>query len=90
MVTNIELYESLSGKVGEEAARMISDMVPPAAELATKSDIVELKHEVSEIRGEMRASFRAVEARLTRWMLTFFVPLWLGVWGVIVTLLVKT
>lgn len=36
-----------------------------------------------------KADLKELEASILRWMLTFFLPLWLGVFGVIITLLVQ-
>jgi hypothetical protein len=61
----VELYEALKPYVGVQAAQMIADVVPAAEHLATKQDV----HMVlAEIRG--------LEARIFRWGLTFFVPMW--------------
>jgi hypothetical protein len=43
MLTNVRLYEALKSHVGEEAAEMIAEVVPPAQNLATKEDIAVLK-----------------------------------------------
>jgi hypothetical protein len=42
-LTNIELYEALKKDLSEDSARMIAEVFPRAADLATKSDIAELK-----------------------------------------------
>lgn len=93
-MSNVELYEALKGPVGDKAARMIAEVVPPARELATKDD---LKLEITELRAEMREGFARIEAKFGELksqiygrMLTMFVPLWLGVFGVILTLLLKS
>jgi hypothetical protein len=65
MATNVQLYEALKPHVGQEAAGMIAEIVPPARDLATKQDILEL-------RGEMHA----LEARLAHKLLSYFIPLW--------------
>lgn len=81
MATTVELYEALKGHVGPDAARLVAESIPMTSELATKSDLAllgaEIKAEIAEIRGEIKG----VETRLMRWMLTYFVPLWLGVYG---------
>lgn len=109
-MTNVELYEALKGHIGEKAARMIAEVVPPARNLATKDDVSELSLKIAELRGEMREGFAVIEGRFARIegrfeglegkfgelkgqiygrMLTMFLPLWLGVFGIIATLLVK-
>ena len=37
-LTNVELYEALRNRVGEDAARLIAEVVPTASDLATKAD----------------------------------------------------
>ncbi len=141
MTTNVELYEALRDRIGEEAARMIAESVPPARELATRADVgasesalrrdlvdmrdglrgemgtlrnelrgemgtlrdefrVEmatlrdevradmsgLREDMAAMRGELLAAIKGTEAGLMRWMLTFFAPLWLGVWGTLVVI----
>jgi hypothetical protein len=76
-LTNVELYEALKDRVGEEAARLIADVVPAADELATKHDLLATKHdldreisgvrlEVTELRGEMREGFAAVRGEIQK------------------------
>jgi hypothetical protein len=113
-LTNVELYEALKGSVGEEAARMIAEVVPPASDLATKHDLLATKSdlereigavrleigavrlEIADVRTEMREGFgllrseiHALGERMSNRMLTMFIPLWLGVFGLIATLIVK-
>lgn len=57
---------------------MIAEAIPKAADLATKADIQALSLEI-----------KGLEARLLRWTVTLFMPLWLGVFGIIITLLVQ-
>ena len=77
-LTNIELYEALKKELSEESARMIAEVVPSAGELATKGDIAGLAQRIDQL-----------EARMFRWTLTFFVPLWAGVFGALIALVVK-
>lgn len=65
MTTNVELYEALKPHVGQEAAGMIADVVPPARELATKTDIAELRAELHKEVSGLRGT-----------LLTYFIPLW--------------
>ena len=92
-LTNVELYEALRGQLGEEAARLIANVVPVAEDLATKS---ELREEVAGLRAEMHEGFAMVRTEIERssketmrWMLTFFVPLWLGTWGSLLAVVLK-
>jgi hypothetical protein len=68
--TNIELDEALKAPVGDEAARMIAEVVPAAKDVATKTDL--------------ESGFN----RQLRWMIGMFVPLWLGVYASLATLIV--
>ena len=71
MATSVELYRALRGKLGENAAKMLAESIPRSEELATKTDIAEL-------RADMRG-----------WMLTFFVPLLIGVYGTLAAVIVS-
>jgi allophanate hydrolase subunit 1 len=89
---NIALYEALKAPVGEEAARMIAEVVPAAEDLSTKLDIAavhidiaRLEKLIAETRGEIHASTN----RTIRWMLTFFIPVWAGTWATVVAVLLK-
>lgn len=79
-VTNIELYEALKRDLNEDAARMIAEVVPPAANVATKSDIAELKAELKTDMARLEARMSDFEARLARnmnrWGAFFVIPLW--------------
>jgi hypothetical protein len=72
-LTHVQLYEALKPSVGEEAARMMADVVPPAENLATRDyidavraaleiKIAELHTKIAEVVGEMREGFAKVEA----------------------------
>lgn len=56
--------------------------VPGTEQLATKADLAELK-------VDLKAEIRESKAELMPWTLTFFVPLWLGVWGMLAALVPK-
>jgi hypothetical protein len=43
MMTHVELYRALEPHIGTEAAQMIADVVPQAANPATKEDIQALR-----------------------------------------------
>jgi hypothetical protein len=74
-LSHVELYEALKPSIGEEAASLIADVFPPAKELATKTDIAEvrgelrggfaeLRSEMRETNGELRAEMREANAEL--------------------------
>ena len=102
-MSHVELYELLKPTVGERAAELIAQVIPPADDLARKGDIAEVKIEIAdfkvemaEFRGEMREALARLHAeikeestRTTRWMLTFFIPLWIGTWGTVLAVLLK-
>jgi hypothetical protein len=75
MVTALELYEALKPTVGEEAARMMAEVLPLTEAVATKS--------------HLDARLSALEARIFRWMLGFFATLWVGNVALIVTIVLK-
>lgn len=94
-MTNVELYEALKGSIPEHAARMIAEAFHPSRELATRSDLAELRvattrdigdvlKEIAYLRGEIKAV-----ARLQQWMLAAFVPLWVGTFGTIIAVVLK-
>jgi hypothetical protein len=83
VTTNVQLYEALKPYVGQEAAGMIAEVVPPARDLATKHDIAELRAATAELRAatkqdiaELRGEIHAVEARMAHRLMSYFIPLW--------------
>lgn len=95
-MSNVELYEALKGAIPEAAARMIAESVPPSRELTTVNDLTRLD---GSLRGEiavvlrevvaLRGEIHAESARMMRWMLAFFVPVWAGTWGTVVAVILK-
>ena len=70
-LTHVQLYEALKPSVGEEAARLMAEVVPPAEHLATKSDIAEvrsdfsgLRAEFADLKAEMREGFAQVRGEM--------------------------
>jgi len=43
---HVELYEALKPHIGQQAAGMFAEVVPPAANLATKEDIQSLRADI--------------------------------------------
>jgi hypothetical protein len=68
MTTNVELYEALKPSIGQDAARMIAEVVPPTRDLATKADVetlrAEMRTEFASVRGEMRTEFAGVRGEM--------------------------
>jgi len=74
MATHVDLYRKLEPVVGPEAAQMIADAIPPAGEAVSKND--------------MRGAIQELRADIFRWGLAAVIPLWIGVWGAFLTLLI--
>jgi hypothetical protein len=83
-LTNVALYEALKPTIGEEAARMIAEVVPPTRDLATKADLaaLELNARFAAMEGRMHAE----ATRTIKWIVGVFVPVWGATWGGIVAL----
>lgn len=75
MATKIEFYERLKEHIPDEAARLIAEEVNVEDELITKDY---LHGELQSLRSDM-----------FRWMLAFFAPLWLGVFGTLAAILIR-
>ena len=91
--THVELYEALRPYIGDMAAEMMAEVIPPAAELATKGD---LTIAVTDLRGEMREGFAELrgdiarsQASNLRWMVAMFVPVWVGTWTMVAAVILK-
>ncbi|MEX0873321.1 MAG: hypothetical protein WD646_13370 [Actinomycetota bacterium] len=86
----MELYEALKGPVGEKAARMIAEIVPVAADVARKQHVAEavatLSREIADVRVEVRAS----NTRTIQWILGVTIPLWIGTWGMMAAILLRS
>jgi len=67
-VSNVELYEALKSKIGEEAARLMANVIPAAENLATKDDLSEtkgaLRYELAETKAELKAEIVGTKAEL--------------------------
>lgn len=91
MAMSLELYDNLKGEIGEKAARVIAEAIPPGDHLATQAA---MERGFEQVRAEIKSGLEGLETRLMRWMLSFFVPLWLGVYGtlaaVVITLIVRS
>jgi hypothetical protein len=86
VLTNIELYEALKRDLSEDSARMIAEVVPPASDLATKTDI-------SELKGYLERRFAESDRRVTRSMMRMIVvfvgPLYAALTAEVVKLILK-
>ena len=95
-LTHVELYEALKGTVSDEAARLIAEVVPPAENVATKADVQAVKADVQLVRSDLEVAvaklqgqMHAETTRTIKWMLGFSIPMWAGMWGTIVAILLK-
>ncbi len=66
MATNVELYEALKPTVGEEAAKMIAEVVPPTRDLATREDVGFVRSELGVVRSELSREIDLVRSELSR------------------------
>lgn len=64
---------------------MIAEVVPPARELATKSDIAGVNERIARVEAKVDSM-----ARLQQWMVAFFVPVWAGTFGTLIAVVLKT
>ena len=62
--TNVELYEALRHTVGEDAARMIAEVVPPVGEVATKADLLATKADLVAEVGSVRSEIGTVRSEI--------------------------
>ena len=88
-LTNVELYEALKPSVGEDAARLIAEVLPGAEELATRHDLLTTKSELQLSFARLEGMIERSSKETMRWMLTFFVPLWIATWGTLLAVLLK-
>lgn len=73
--SGIEFYEALRAYIPEEAARLIAERSPQPRDLATRADV---QAAVAELKADIRG-----------WMLAFFVPLWIGVYGTLAAIVIS-
>jgi len=93
VATNLERYEILKRHLPDEAARVIAEAWLPAEQLVTRDYLdARLTEQSAQIHEVMRRLEARIDGRidsLQRWMLAFMASLWLGMGGMIVTILVK-
>jgi hypothetical protein len=93
-LTHVQLYEALKPAVGEDAARLMAEIVPPAENLATKADLLATKADlveqfsrVWEEFAKVRTEMHAETNRTIRWMMGFLISAWVGSFGSLVAIL---
>ncbi len=68
---------------------MIAEVVPAAEDLATKAELhaveAKLEGKLAELRVEMHGGFSSMKG----WMIGVMIPLWVGVYGTLITLIVQ-
>ena len=65
-----EVYDAFrSAGVSDELAAAAAQAIPPSGELATKSDVrelrAEIRAEIAELRADTRSDMKALELRMT-------------------------
>lgn len=85
MSTRIEFYERLREHIPDEAPRLIAEemstestVIAKIEHLATKDDVHRVELAVEKLRS---STFR--------WNLLFFVPLWVGTYASLVTMVLR-
>ncbi len=75
-----EVYDAFkSAGVSDEQAAAAALAIPPSGELATKSDIRELRAEMRELRADTRSDMKDLELRMT---VRFFAAVGMAVAGI--------
>ena len=92
--TDIQLFQILRQKLGEKEAEALVGFVDTKIKenneanlkiLATKEDIAALKEDIAIVRQEVAI----VKSDILKWMIGMFIPLYLSIIGLIITLLLK-
>lgn len=87
--SDIEFYEGLRAHIPEEAARLIAERFPQPRDLATKGDLRELEAARSKDIQGVRIEIQELKADIRGWMLAFFIPLWIGVYGTLAAVVIS-
>lgn len=92
-VANIELYEELKKSLTEEAARMIAEVFPAGADVATRGDIARLELAIARLEskmGEMSSELKSyIDSRLLRYTATVVIPICTMLLGAIIAFVIK-
>lgn len=103
MGAKIGFYERLKEHIPEQAARLIAEEMTIEGELsakleqlATKDDLERFatKDELARFATKddlhrVEMSVERLRSSMFRWQLTFFVPMWLGVYGTLAAILFR-
>src|SRR5688572_14383360 len=87
VITQIDLYMALRGKIGEPEAKMLTEYVDQKAVetfdkgkdiLATKDNLNTAKQELKEEMHLLREDMANMKSQLLMWMFGLFVPFYIG------------
>ena len=91
MATNeqerLEFFEFVRGEWGVERAAQLMELLPPVgmSELATKTDVADVRAEVAELRGDLRTEMADLRTELgtemadqTRTLVLAMAGMWAG------------
>ena len=89
MSTRIEFYERLREHIPEPAARIIAEEMSTERDVSAKLD--QLKDQVATKDDVHRVELAVEKLRSStfRWNLMFFVPLWVGTYASLVTMVLR-
>ena len=93
-ISAIDMYNILRVKIGEQEAKTLTDFVAQQAEeaLQNKISVLATKDDITAIRADMatlRAELKEQKADILKWMVGLFIPLYLSIIGLIITLLLR-
>jgi hypothetical protein len=93
MASRIQVYERLEPLVGGDVAEELAQMVERTADLVTKdlfqSEMRELRHDIDLRFKDVQVQIAELRADTRDWLLRFFVPLWIGVYGTIAAVVIS-
>ena len=93
-MSDIQLFQILKQKLGEAEAEALVTFVDGKIKdnnqinlniLATKGDIAEVKLEIADVKREIASS----KTDLLKWIVGMFIPLYLTIIGLMITILLK-
>lgn len=74
-VSEIQLFQILKEKVGEEQAKTLTEYVEAKIEkqFDLKKDILATKQDLTELKGELRVEMANHKAEIIKWMFIFWI-----------------
>ncbi len=88
MSTDIEFYQRLSEHLPEEAAKLIAERTA-ASRLEVKIDALTAKVDSLVEHGATKVEVERLRSSFFRWNLAFFVPLWVGTYATLITMVLR-